>query len=105
MRVGLITLNYIYKYINMFILRRITSDGNELDTIIGKSYSPIRKIENRKEYEKTLKIWLGGLKTDDDNIYGFIVSENGKCITPLYKKSVYFVMCSDGKTFANISLK
>ncbi len=87
----------------MFALRRITSEGNENNTCIGKSYNYVLKIENKDEYEKTLKCWLLGLKRDDNDIYGFIISNGGQDITPLYKNSIYFVMMSNGQTFANVT--
>jgi len=89
----------------MFILRRITSEGNERNERIGKSYHPVRKIENAEEYQKTFKTWLLGLEKDDEDIYGFVVYNEGQSIIPLYKKSVYFMMTESGKTFANLSLK
>jgi len=45
------------------------------------------------------------LKKDDEDIYGFVVYNEGQSIIPLYKKSVYFMMTESGKTFANLSLK
>ena len=87
----------------MFILRRITSEGNESNSCIGKSYNHVRKQENAEEYKKTLIAWLKGLKRDDEDVYGFIIHDNGQNIIPLYKKSFYFVMMSDGRTFANIT--
>jgi hypothetical protein len=89
----------------MFILRRITPEGNEANTCIGNSYLIVRKVENKEEYERTLNAWLLGLKRDDDDVYGFVISNNRQDIAPLYKKSVYFVMMSNGQTFANISLR
>ena len=40
-------------------------------------------------------------------MYGFIShsNNNGCGIIPMYKKSNYFVMMSDGKTFSNITYK
>jgi hypothetical protein len=87
----------------MFVLRRIIPDGSESNTCLGETYNYVRKVENEKEYESTLKAWLQGLKRDDEDVYGFVVHNGGQTITPLYKRSVYFVMMSNGQTFANIS--
>ena len=87
----------------MFILRRINSEGSEVNTSIGEQYHYIQKPTNKEEYKRTLESWLKGLKRDDDDIYGFVISNSGAKITPLYKKSVYFIMISNGQTFANIS--
>jgi hypothetical protein len=87
----------------MFALRRITSENNEVNVSLGNAYNYVRKIENKAEYERVLNAWLLGLARGDEDIYGFITHNNGQDIIPLYKKSVYFVMMSDGKTFANIT--
>ena len=89
----------------MFILRRIVPDGNEINTCIGNTYNYIRKEENKDEYEKTLNYWLKGLKREDNDIYGFLVYNSGADIMPLYQRSVYFIMTSNGQTFANITKK
>ena len=88
----------------MFILRRITSDHTEINVCLGESYNLIDAERNKNEFERTVKI----MKWNDvnlDDIYGFIVYSNGSKIETLYKKSVYFVMLSNGQTFANITFK
>lgn len=88
----------------MFILRRITSEGNELNDCLGDRYHLVLKERNQEEYEKALKVlkWK-----DDEELYGFIIYSKGNEMIhyPLYKKSVYFIMTETGKTFANISKK
>lgn len=87
----------------MFVLRRIVPDGDTVNTCIGDHYNLVLKKENTKEYKKTLDAWLLGLKRDDEDIYGFVVYKGDTEIMPLYKKSVYFIMMSNGQTFENIS--
>lgn len=89
----------------MFVLRRITSNGDEGNTCIGEAYNYVRKEENPEEYDATLRAWLLGLKRNDEDIYGFVIYNGGQTITPLYKKSVYFIMMGNGQTFANITHK
>ena len=83
----------------MFILRRITSENVEVNTVLGESYNLIDAERNPKDFDKS----LGVLKCDKDDVYGFISYNEGCKLTPLYKKSVYFVMMSNGQTFANIT--
>lgn len=88
----------------MFVLRRITSEANELNDCIGERYHLVLKERNKDEYEKSLK----ALKWEDDNeLYGFVIYSfaNEMVHCPLYKKSVYFIMTESGQTFANISQK
>lgn len=89
----------------MFILRRITSGSIEINDCLGMSYVMILGERNSVEFEKTAK----AMKWDDEDmtkdIYGFITYNNGADIMPLYQKSHYFIMASDGKTVANISFK
>jgi hypothetical protein len=86
----------------MFILRRITSKGLEINTCLGEYYVLVRKIENKEEFDKTVKQWS---EEDLENVYGIVTYEDGSKIMPLYKESKYYIMASDGKTFDNISEK
>ena len=87
----------------MFTLRRITSEGLESNQIIGDSYNLINQERNQKQYQETLEMHFQ-IKEDKD-IYGFIVCKNGTKIMPLYRKNTYFVMISNGETFANVTLR
>jgi len=88
----------------MFILRRITSESIEVNECLGTGYVLILKERNREEFGKTAKIMKLNEAEMINNIYGFITYNNGSDIMPLYQESLYFVMASDGKTVANISL-
>lgn len=89
----------------MFILRRITSESIEINDCLGTSYVMILKDRNNVEFEKTAKAmkWEDADMTKD--MYRFITYNNGADIMPLYQKSHYFIITSDGKTVANISLR
>lgn len=84
----------------MFILRRITSEGLECNTCLGIEYVLVSREANEAEFRDRVNLW-----TDEDlkEIYGVVCFDDGASIMPLYKKSVYYIMASDGKTFANIS--
>jgi len=86
----------------MFILRRITSENLQRNTILGESYLIIDKESNNEEYQKSLKSMKW---TDDNDYYGFISYAQGSELLPLYKKSTYFIMVGNGQTFANITFK
>jgi hypothetical protein len=86
----------------MFILRRITPNNIEINTCLGDYYVLISKERNEDEFKKTIKLWS---KDGTDDIYALITYNDGEDIMPLYKKSYYYVMASDGRTFSNISLK
>lgn len=87
----------------MFILRRITSNGLEANTCLGTEYVLVLREANKEEFEERTKLW----KDSDleEEMYGLVCYEDGESIMPLYKKSVYYIMSSDGRTFANISLR
>lgn len=86
----------------MFILRRLTSLNVERNTVLGESYMLIDRERNPEAFEESIKAmkWVSCPDT-----YGFISYNEGQKLEPLYKDSTYFVMTSNGQTFANISLK
>lgn len=86
----------------MFILRRISSKDLQANTCLGLEYVLVLKEENNEEFKERTKLW-----DEDDlkDVYGIIAFEDGSLIMPLYLKSSYYVMTSDGKTFANVSKK
>lgn len=85
----------------MLILRRITGEKAEINTVIGNGYILVNSLSNKDDYEKLLKEW----KALADDIYGFVIYNNGVSIMPLYKKSYYFMMTENGATFANLTFK
>ena len=85
----------------MFILRRITSGLTEINECLGKHYVFINKDKDRAEFQRAVKLFGCG----DEDIYGFISYDNGASLMPLYKKSQYYIMMSDGKTLDNISYR
>ncbi len=86
----------------MFALRRLTSQGSEINTVLGEDYVIVDAEKNKEDY----KHFLDKMKVSEDkDIYGFISYESGSKFLALYKKSTYFVMMSNGQTFANITFK
>lgn len=91
----------------MFILRRVTKEGYENNVIIGKEYSIINRAWQSEKFNETMlntRIKYGGLPNEDD-IYSFIVYDNGNQVDWLYNSSKHYIMTENGSTFANISDK
>ena len=99
----------------MFILRRITSENNESNTCLGSIYHLTVKNSQTDEFFRSYKAYLGldpdEIATEDfkknleNDVYAFITHDLGKEIIPLFKKSQYYVMVGDGKTFSNLTFK
>ena len=85
----------------MFILRRITGDGVELNSEIGNSYTLITKEKNPEVFADF----------DDPNpdTYGLIFcdySKNGlQVVLRLNVKQINLIMTGSGQVFENISFK
>lgn len=87
----------------MFILRKISSEKGEVNECLGVSYSLVEKCLFPEEFEKARKNWCGG--PVDENIYAFLIHDNGAQLTPLYKGQSNYIMTESGKTFANLSTR
>jgi hypothetical protein len=85
----------------MFILRRISGRGVQMNLNLGSSYTYIGKNENPEEFERTLKEVFDNL--NEEIIYAFVSDEDGKHIYPLYKGQKAYIMTESGKTFDNVS--
>jgi len=86
----------------MLVLRRITSENLEINTALGDEYVLVLRERNKKDFEKFTKSWSN---EDLFEVYGLISFNDGSSIMPLYKKSNYYIMSSDGKTFDNLTEK
>ncbi len=85
----------------MFILRKISGQGVQMNFALGKSYTLITKERNPKEFEK-LAFPKGKSSCIETCIYGFVSEEHGK-LHQLSDKQKSYIMTGDGKTFANVS--
>lgn len=83
----------------MFVLRKISESGVEMNTTIGDGYTLITKEANKEEFDEIKHI------LDEDWIYGFIVCDGGSKTLLLSSKQKAFVMTESGSTFANVSLR
>lgn len=87
----------------MFILRRISATGIESNTIIGDNYELINAFFNEKKFIETMEIEK--FEFAEEIIFSFLVFKGGSEIMPLYKKSSYYIMSENGKTFANLTFR
>jgi len=92
----------------MFVLRRVTSEGNEMNDCLGERYHKVMQETQKEEFERALKVldWkLDGIQAQE--LYGFIIywTSDQMIHSPLYRKSMYFIMTESGKTFDNITYK
>jgi len=86
----------------MFILRRITKNGLEVNTCLDVYYTLILKEKNSDDFHDRTALWD---KADLLDVYGVVCVDDSDLIMPLYNDSKYYIMTSEGKTFSNISEK
>jgi hypothetical protein len=87
----------------MFILRKISGKGIEMNFSLGSSYTLVIEERNPNEFKEYLDNSykrIGAIASD--KLYGIISDENGRRIE-LFKNQKNFIMTSGGKTFDNIS--
>jgi hypothetical protein len=85
-----------------FILRRITESGHTSNKIIGDNYHLIfDQVPDRDGYAVLVE-GDGYDKSARDEIHAFIIWNDGRDWTPLYKKSTYYIMTENGKTFDTV---
>lgn len=78
----------------MFILRKITGDGVELNFDLGDSYTLIHKTRNPKDWER--------LKDMDEKSFAVIFYNGGADMVQIFKGQTNYVMTGEGKTFGKI---
>ena len=86
----------------MFVLRKFSGEGIQMNISLGASYTLVTKEHNPKEFAETSLIFWK--EKEPENTYGFVSDGNGK-IFPLFKGQFNYIMTGDGKTFANVSQK
>lgn len=88
----------------MFILRRISSDGVQINVVLGRRYTLVTKSANPKDFDRTFELmWKGESKQSDiyKEIYAF-VSDDNDGIHSLYINQDNYIMTGGGTTFDNI---
>lgn len=88
----------------MFTLRKINGKGMEMNFFLGDEYNIIYKERHPEEFEAFVK--TVGLDPDTARqCYGYVTHADGSKHQCLYKKQQNYIMTTDGKTFANVTLK
>ena len=87
----------------MLVLREMTADGQEYNRVIGGDYSPCMAKSLPDIFERGIR---GSSETDEEaafyieRSFGWISHNHGKDIIRLAKGKIYYMMGSDGGTFA-----
>lgn len=82
----------------MFALRKITSDGLEMNFNLGDSYTLVTKDRSQKEFEDKMKD-----RPFYDKTYAFIYWKDD--ILPLYKNQYNYIVSENGTTYSNLTYK
>ena len=78
----------------MFILRRITSEWNVSNEVLGERYSVVKKED------EGFQRLFNKFGVDEKETFGFILYADK--VLPLYRKSRYYVMVGNGQTFEKL---
>lgn len=90
----------------MFILRRISGAGVQMNFALGKSYTYVSKEVNPEEFSRDFKLIHGEVNSADElRVYAFVSCESGEEIHSLYSNQQNYIMTDSGKTFSNITQK
>ena len=96
----------------MFILRRISGKGIEINQSIGVSYTYVGKDLNYEDFSKAFESYFGFAhradldeesNSDTKQCYAFILGD--LIDQPLYKDQKNFIMTECGRTFENLTFK
>ena len=83
----------------MFILRKIKkSDNTEMNFVLGEAYTLVLQDRSPDTF-----IEASQFTSQTDNLYGVIHSDTGShCLWSTHHN---YIVCSNGQTFSNVSLK
>jgi hypothetical protein len=110
----------------MYTLRKITSDGVQMNTFLGKEYNFIEQFSSPFDFERCFenffKAPINFVETNPPSptydgstinaqyvsemkelVYAFVTSEGGREIFPLYKRQRNYIMSESGATFSNLT--
>jgi len=85
----------------MFTLRKINSEGYEMNFALGENYGIELRDKNQKDFESKFK---EEVEAFGDDLYGMVCAENSK-FHCLFIKQKNFIMTGNGQTYSNISFK
>lgn len=88
------------------ILRTRFTNGEQVNTDLGKEYVLTQKEVSPDQYEAAEKTCFGkSVEEFKGMAHGFITYDNGKEIIPLYKGFDYYVLAESGVLFADLTFK
>ena len=82
----------------MFALRKISSNGGEINFDLGDYYSLITKERSPEEFEDKMKD-----HPFYNEIYAFIIYKDE--MLPLYKNQKNYIVSENGTTYSNLTYK
>ena len=86
----------------MYHLRKISEEGVEINSELGRQYSVIDREENAKAFVKTVEQYFPDGIAED--IYCFVASATGQ-IYGLSDQGQAYIMTENGSTFSNLTSK
>lgn len=102
----------------MYTLRKVSQSEVQTNYTLGEKYScivrptilkrdQVKNEQHQFEFDRELKLYEAQENTDmmpnynPDNIFGFVLSENGKTF-PLYTNEYVYIMTENGATFQKL---
>lgn len=84
----------------MFILRKITGAGVQINITLGQSYTMVHKTYNPLEFKRTYDHAFKE-SYEEKEIFAFVSDESGE-VLPLFPNQKNYVMTETGQTFSHI---
>lgn len=92
-----------------YTLRRISTEGVELNLNLGNGYTVVHKDHAPERFKEDFKLFFNATyvdcEIDSESVYAFVSTECGKSVYPLYKGQKAYIMLPDGSTFSNVTFK
>jgi hypothetical protein len=98
----------------MFILRRISGDGVEMNFELGQTYTIVERFFAYESFEREFERFFNRPHVADmdptsdemtKKVYAFVGTDGGLNIYPLYLGQKAYIMTDSGKTFNNLTIK
>lgn len=97
-----------------YTLRRISSQGVQMNFELGNSYTVVSRFEAYEWFKEDFKriydkehVADNDPASDEDTkiVYAFVGSQGGIDVYPLFRGQQAYIMTSEGKTFSNLTIK
>lgn len=90
----------------MYTLRRISSEGVEMNHYLGNDYTVVDWMRSLEAFKKDLDLYFAEYPDRDEfkkTVYAFVSNENGG-VQPLFKNQKNYIMGENGNTISNLSI-